>query len=79
MSQALDVVRQHWRGSLGAYAESGYFAMPDWQFVDIIAEADYVDLARQWHEAFDLAMIGGCCGIGPSHIAALRAAFPATG
>ena len=24
---------------------------------------------------FDLAMIGGCCGIGPSHIAALRAAF----
>ena len=72
---ALEVVRRHWRGSLGAYAESGYFAMPDWQFVDIISEADYVDLARQWAEAFDLAMIGGCCGIGPSHIAALRAAF----
>jgi methionine synthase I (cobalamin-dependent) len=49
--------------------------MPDWQFVDIIPEAEYVDLARQWDEAFDLAMVGGCCGIGPSHIAALRAAF----
>jgi homocysteine S-methyltransferase len=72
---ALATVRAHWRGSLGAYAESGYFAMPDWQFVDIIPEAEYVDLARQWDEAFDLAMIGGCCGIGPSHIAALRAAF----
>ncbi|MEY2524740.1 MAG: hypothetical protein QOJ66_3305 [Ilumatobacteraceae bacterium] len=72
---ALDVVRRHWRGSLGAYAESGYFAMPDWQFIDIIPEAEYVDLAREWAEAFDLAMIGGCCGIGPSHIAALRAAF----
>jgi len=72
---ALDVVRRYWRGSLGAYAESGYFAMPDWQFIDIIPEAEYVDLAREWAEAFDLAMIGGCCGIGPSHIAALHAAF----
>jgi homocysteine S-methyltransferase len=72
---ALQVVRQHWRGSLGAYAESGYFAMPDWKFNDIIPEGEYVDLAKQWHESVDLAMIGGCCGIGPSHIAALRAAF----
>jgi homocysteine S-methyltransferase len=72
---ALEAVRRHWRGSLGAYAESGYFAMPDWQFVDIIPEAEYVDLAKQWAGRFDLAMIGGCCGIGPSHIAALRAAF----
>jgi S-methylmethionine-dependent homocysteine/selenocysteine methylase len=72
---ALEVVRRHWHGSLGAYAESGYFAMPDWQFVDIIPEDEYVDLATQWASAYDLAMIGGCCGIGPSHIAALRAAF----
>jgi methionine synthase I (cobalamin-dependent) len=75
-TKALSVVRQHWRGSLGAYAESGYFAMPDWQFVDIISEVDYVALAEHWAEAFELAMIGGCCGIGPSHIAALREAFP---
>jgi len=73
---ALATVRQHWRGSLGAYAESGYFAMPDWQFVDIISEQDHVRFAIEWAEQFDLAMIGGCCGIGPSHIAALRAAFP---
>ena len=75
---ALEIVRHHWRGLLGAYAESGYFAMPDWQFVDIIPEGEYVDLALHWAEQFDLAMIGGCCGIGPSHIAALRAAFPPT-
>ena len=72
---ALEVVRRHWRGSLGAYAESGYFTMPEWQFVDIIPEAEYVALAEQWADSFDLAMIGGCCGIGPSHLAALRAAF----
>jgi S-methylmethionine-dependent homocysteine/selenocysteine methylase len=72
---ALEIVRRHWRGSLGAYAESGYFAMPEWQFVDIIPEAEYVELAEQWTDLYDLSMIGGCCGIGPSHIAALRAAF----
>lgn len=72
---ALDRVRRHWRGSLGAYAESGYFAMPEWQFVDIIPESEYVDLAKQWTAAYELSMIGGCCGIGPSHIAALRKAF----
>ena len=76
IAPALDVVRRHWSGPLGAYAESGYFAMPDWQFVDIISESEYVDLAKQWAERFDLSMIGGCCGIGPSHIAALRKAFP---
>jgi homocysteine S-methyltransferase len=72
---ALEVVRRHWRGSLGAYAESGYFAMPEWRFVDIIPEAEYVDLAKQWSGSYQLSMIGGCCGIGPSHIAALHAAF----
>jgi S-methylmethionine-dependent homocysteine/selenocysteine methylase len=75
IAPALEVVRRHWHGPLGAYAESGYFAMPDWQFVDIIPEDEYVDLATQWAATFDLAMIGGCCGIGPSHIAALSAAF----
>ncbi len=74
-TSALEVVRRHWRGSLGAYAESGYFTMPEWQFVDIIPEDEYVDLAKQWAASVDLAMIGGCCGIGPSHIAALSAAF----
>jgi homocysteine S-methyltransferase len=72
---ALEIVRRHWRGSLGAYAESGYFAMPEWRFVDIIPELEYVELAKQWIDSYELSMIGGCCGIGPSHIAALHAAF----
>lgn len=75
-TKVLAAVRDRWSGPLGAYAESGYFAMPDWQFVDVISESDYVDLARHWASAFAIDMVGGCCGIGPSHIAALRAAFP---
>jgi S-methylmethionine-dependent homocysteine/selenocysteine methylase len=75
-TKALSVVRAHWAGPLGAYAESGYFEMPDWRFVDVIDEASYAALARQWADEFGIEMIGGCCGIGPSHIAALRAEFP---
>ena len=75
-TRALEAVRAHWHGSLGAYSESGYFAMPDWQFVDIIAADEYAGLATQWAATFDLSMVGGCCGMGPAHIAALRHAFP---
>ena len=35
----------------------------------------YSDFARHWHEE-GADIIGGCCGIGPEHIAALAARFP---
>ncbi len=31
--EAIDVLRRHWNGPIGAYPESGYFKMPDWTFV----------------------------------------------
>ena len=68
---ALEVVRRHWDGPLGVYPESGYFEMPNWQFVDVITPGDLVDWLPQW-QPYDLSIIGGCCGIGPDHIAALR-------
>jgi S-methylmethionine-dependent homocysteine/selenocysteine methylase len=39
-----------------------------------ITEAAYLHWARQWvAEGADI--IGGCCGIGPAHIAGLAKAF----
>ena len=67
---ALDVVRRVWRGPVGVYPESGYFAMPDWQFVDIIGPDDLVQHSRTW-VAGGVTLVGGCCGIGPEHIEAL--------
>jgi S-methylmethionine-dependent homocysteine/selenocysteine methylase len=43
--------------------------------LDIRADLDpagYADFARAWHAA-GATILGGCCGIGPEHIAALRA------
>jgi homocysteine S-methyltransferase len=71
---ALAILRRHWQGPLGAYPESGYFKMPDWTFVDIIAPAELVARAQDWRR-LGVSIFGGCCGLGPEHIAALNGAF----
>jgi S-methylmethionine-dependent homocysteine/selenocysteine methylase len=68
--EALGIVRRFWNGPLGTYPESGYFAMPDWQFVDTIAPAELVSRSKTW-KAQGATIFGGCCGIGPDHIQAL--------
>jgi homocysteine S-methyltransferase len=70
----VEMVRERWSGPMAVYPESGYFTMPHWQFVDIISIDDLVKEARGWREK-GVQLIGGCCGIGPEHIAALKAAF----
>ncbi len=70
-SDAIDVVRRHWQGPIGIYPESGYFTMPNWQFVDIIEPDDLVGEAKGWIES-GVQLVGGCCGLGPDHIRALK-------
>lgn len=67
-------VRRNWAGPMGAYPESGYFTMPDWHFVDIIAPDDLVREAQGWVVS-GVQILGGCCGLGVDHIRALKAAF----
>jgi S-methylmethionine-dependent homocysteine/selenocysteine methylase len=71
---ALPIAQAKWKGPLGAYPESGYFAMPEWKFVDIMPVPAFVELAKAWAER-DVQILGGCCGIGPDHIKALADAF----
>ena len=72
---ALALARRHWSGPLGVYPESGYFTMPNWQFVDIIEPVDLVKQTRVWMEEGGAQIIGGCCGLGVAHIRALKEAF----
>ena len=69
---ALSIVRKHWDGAVGVYPDSGYFIMPNWQFVDLIEPQDLADAAKRW-VGDGVRMVGGCCGLGPEHIAAVRA------
>jgi methionine synthase I (cobalamin-dependent) len=68
----LNIVRKHWDGPVGVYPDSGYFIMPNWQFVDLIEPPDLAEAAKRW-VGEGVRMVGGCCGLGPEHIAAMRA------
>jgi len=70
----IEAVRERWPGPMAAYPESGYFTLPNWHFVDIISPEDLVNEARAWRN-LGVQIIGGCCGIGPEHIAALHLAL----
>ncbi|MGI9335433.1 MAG: homocysteine S-methyltransferase family protein, partial [Gammaproteobacteria bacterium] len=70
----LEAVKRQWAGPRGAYPESGYFKAPRWEFTDIIEPDDLVSEARTWIDG-GVQLIGGCCGLGPRHIAALNEAF----
>ena len=73
VSDSIAVIRRSFDGPLMAYPDSGYFEMPDWQFVDIIAPTRFEDFCRQWI-ADGVQVIGGCCGLTVEHVeAAVRA------
>jgi methionine synthase I (cobalamin-dependent) len=69
--EAISALRTCWAGPVGAYPECGYFKSPDWQFVDVISPADLVASTHEWLQR-GATIFGGCCGIGPDHIRALR-------
>jgi len=70
VAEALEVIRRHWSGPVGVYPESGFFRMPNWQFVDVIAPEMLARAAQGWVRD-GVRMVGGCCGLGPEHVAAL--------
>lgn len=68
---ALEIVRRHWPGVTGAYAHSGRWVDPEWEFDDSISHEDYLSAAQRWVE-MGAQIIGGCCAIGPEYIRLLR-------
>jgi S-methylmethionine-dependent homocysteine/selenocysteine methylase len=68
--EALDILRKTWNGPIGTYPECGYYASPDWHFVDVIAPADLIQKTHDWKKQ-GATIFGGCCGLGPDHIHAL--------
>ncbi len=73
-AEALDVLRASYSGPMGAYPECGYFKAPNWVFEDVISPDDLVSEMRAW-QSHGASIFGGCCGIGPAHIAALSKEF----
>lgn len=68
---SLAVLKEQWSSAIGVYAHSGKFIMPNWHFIDMISPMDYSLEAQKWVEQ-GVQVVGGCCGIGPEHIRALK-------
>ena len=68
---ALDEVAGGWGGPVGTHPHAGRFVMPNWQFTDEISPEDFAPEAEEW-VALGARAVGGCCGIEPEHVRALR-------
>jgi S-methylmethionine-dependent homocysteine/selenocysteine methylase len=66
---AIEIIRGHFAGPVGAYAETGDWAPPNWVF-DGLTPSDYLREATAW-AGRGAQLIGGCCGTGPEHIRVL--------
>jgi S-methylmethionine-dependent homocysteine/selenocysteine methylase len=71
--ESIAVIREHWAGPVGVYAETGEWGVPDWVF-NGLDPAGYLAEAERWVQDGAL-LVGGCCGVGPEHIAMLASRF----
>ena len=66
----LEVVKESWSGTLGAYAHFPGDGDPILR-ADALNPQQYLAYAKEWNEQ-GARIIGGCCGTRPDHIRALR-------
>lgn len=64
---ALQILRRYWEGPVAIYPNSGHFVDLHLQFDSVCSEDDFARAAEGWLRA-GVQIVGGCCGIGPSHI-----------
>ena len=71
---AIEIIRRHFAGPIGVYAETGDWQPPNWVF-DGLTPAQYLEQAIAWADR-GARLIGGCCGVGPEHIRLLADRLP---
>jgi S-methylmethionine-dependent homocysteine/selenocysteine methylase len=74
---SIEIIRRHFTGPVGVYAETGDWQPPDWVF-DGLTPATYLEQAITWAD-HGARLIGGCCGTGPEHIRALASGLAGRG
>lgn len=71
---ALRRIRDACDGRIGAYpnVEDRSRASGNGQQLAATTPQEFAAVLGRWHDELDAALLGGCCGAGPAHIAALR-------
>ena len=62
---------------LGVYPNLGRYLDPGWKFDEKTGPEDYAEMALQWRDA-GARIVGGCCGVTPEHMAAVRTGLDGT-
>jgi S-methylmethionine-dependent homocysteine/selenocysteine methylase/SAM-dependent methyltransferase len=62
---------------LGVYPNLGYLSAAGWRHESAVGGAEFAELALQWREE-GAQIVGGCCGVGPEQVRALRVALEPT-
>jgi S-methylmethionine-dependent homocysteine/selenocysteine methylase len=68
LEPTIEELRAHWRGPIAVYPDSGHFEMPKWNFAEVMSPHEFSEYGTIWR-GLGCAAIGGCCGLGPSHLA----------
>jgi S-methylmethionine-dependent homocysteine/selenocysteine methylase len=69
--ETLESLRAQTNLPIGCYPNLGHSAGVGWEFDPEIGPPEYARLARSWVDA-GASIVGGCCGVTPEHVAALR-------
>lgn len=62
---------------LGVYPNLGYYTDAGWRFNQRLGPEEYALMAAQWREE-GAQIVGGCCGVTPEHIGAVRGRLAGT-
>lgn len=74
IDDCLDIVERDWDRLVGVYAHSGAIIDGKWGFEGTISPEEYCTHGKRWLDR-EIHLLGGCCGIRPDHIQALRPLF----
>ena len=74
-TSGIAAILESWHGPVAAYPNSGRFEPPNWQFVDVVSPEGLARAAARWVD-MGVQIVGGCCGVGPEHIARLSERLP---
>jgi len=69
----LEAIRKAWDGPLGAYPNNAFAASRlDRSAAQDVPTDMFAEAAQDWIRSCGVDCVGGCCGFGPTHIAALN-------
>ena len=61
--KAINVAKNNYAGTIGAYPNIGFYEKPHWKSDDNLSPEDYLNEVKSWVQNGS-QIVGGCCGVG---------------